>query len=553
MRNLLLSIAAVSLLLASCKKDPITSNPEGPREDGKYPETTIYLKTKGYFPSILNQQLSGTAGIPHPLRPGKLASGPEIIKDSAWQDDFGRTLYAETTEIAMLQNTAMNRLIFAGALIQGNSLADLNIKPIADFQHKVKPIRVSVSIPAKTVSGTITTPSLSATRDFVSDVLSQNNIGEQISSYSFTMERFTAYDELKLAFGSNVKTGALFFGSESSTTETQHKISKRSGLYVKFIQKNFSLDLDLPTNGQLMDNTTDMNALNKLSPLYVSSITYGRMGIMAIETDSSYESTYAAYNTAFKALFVSGSTSLTREQQTLIDKASMKILLVGTNGSGSVQTVNGFDAFVQLATKGTKFSASEPGVPIYYSLSYLGDNSIVKTKFKIDVALDPLYARIEYKDIKRNYQNLNSQGGGGSYTSGYDEDLSAIVTVNFYSNPQGTVATFPAKDIRIFFKTYTKNVGSGYDLEGSFDWDYLSGEKTDYRLTPDRNSFAYLSPTVPVAPLMLSYHSDISGLEDFGSGGSARFARNSWVETFFELQPGSFYKILSSQRPSLNP
>ncbi|HVI48589.1 MAG TPA: thiol-activated cytolysin family protein [Chitinophaga sp.] len=538
-----------ALMLCSCSRKELLEPNGKPLSDiAKYPETNISLQVHGYIPSIFTRDATGipqqnfspsALGRKNPFQ--TMAGLPEITKDSLWQDGFGRTLYAETTEMAMFQNTAMDRLIFAGALLQGNSLADLDLKPIAEYQGKVKPITVSVSLTAKRVSGTINNPSLSATRTFVSDILSQNNIGTQTAGYSFNMERFTAYDELKLAFGSNVKTGALFFKKENTTTETRTKIAKRSGIYVKFVQKNFTLDLDLPDKGNLMQDTVNLQGLSKYFPVYVSSITYGRMGILAIESDSSYEATYEAYNTAFKALFVSGTNTLTTEQKRIIDQADMRIYLVGTDGDGSVQTVRGLDAFLALATKGRTFSPSAPGIPIYCSLSYLGDNSIVKTRFKVDISLDPIYARIEYEDVKRKTEQTSSgQPGSPSFSSGSETYTSASVYMKFYSDPMATKPTFPPANLGFYYKQYK----SFY----SYNRDDVAGESTSED-KKDQGTFlkqnAFLDSKILLTNGMIGYESNSSGLEDWGAGGSVRFERSYSEGTSFELLPGGLYKVLS--------
>ncbi|HVI48588.1 MAG TPA: thiol-activated cytolysin family protein [Chitinophaga sp.] len=547
MRNLYYLLIG-ALLLCSCSRKELLEPHSNPVSDiAKYPETNISLQVHGYIPSIFTRD---AAGIPHPdFSPSALgrkntfqamAGLPEITKDSIWQDGFGRTLYAETTEMAMFQNTAMDRLIFAGALLQGNSLADLDLKPIADYQGKVKPITVSVSLSARRVSGTINNPSLSATRTFISDILSQNNIGTQTAGYSFSMERFTAYDELKLAFGSNVKTGALFFKKESTSTETRTKIAKRSGLYVKFVQKNFTLDLDLPDKGNLMQDTVNLQGLSKYFPVYVSSITYGRMGILAIESDSSYEATYEAYNTAFKALFVSGTNTLTTEQKRIIDQADMRIYLVGTDGDGSVQTIRGLNEFLALATKGRTFSASAPGIPIYCSLSYLSDNSIVKTRFKVDISLDPVYARIEYDNVQTKDEYFQSgRPDGPDYVTGTRSYTSADVFMRFYSDPAATKRTFPHANQSFYYKQYRNNSSYFSNYEGT-----SSSETTDNLGTFQKQN-ARLDSEIQLGSTTISSSESSSGLEDFGAGGSVRFEQSNSQQTYFEMLPAGLYKILS--------
>ena len=76
----------------------------------------------------------------------------------------------------------------------------------------------------------------------------------------------------------------LFWGSSSSQQEHKERISKSSGLYIRFIQKYFTIDMDIPEKSFIEGS---INA--QYSPVYVSSIAYGRVGILTLETDEIYE------------------------------------------------------------------------------------------------------------------------------------------------------------------------------------------------------------------------------------------------------------------------
>ena len=74
----------------------------------------------------------------------------------------------ESSESVVLNH--LNRYVFPGSLLMGNSIQDLNYKPVF---ASLNPITVSLSIPAinQNTAITITNPSLSATRAAVYNYL----------------------------------------------------------------------------------------------------------------------------------------------------------------------------------------------------------------------------------------------------------------------------------------------------------------------------------------------------------------------------------------------
>ena len=74
----------------------------------------------------------------------------------------------------------------------------------------------------------------------------------------------------------------------------------KSGFYVKFYQTSFTLDMDVPNGSLVKDNNFDSEGIE---PVYVSSISYGRMGILAIETNEKAEDAKRIINETFNKLF----------------------------------------------------------------------------------------------------------------------------------------------------------------------------------------------------------------------------------------------------------
>lgn len=200
----------------------------------KYPEPTVTITAHNHIPFLAKNILEEKA----------ITKSVNIISDIAWANGFGRTITARSDEMVIPDN--MNRYIYPGSILEASSIAETRFTPIP---VKNNPVHVSVSFPAKKVGGTIKEPSLLNIRQFVMDLMQQNNIGKQSATLSFDVQKFVSYDELKMTFGSNENTGLLFWGTSSAQYQNKYRIIRSSGLCIKFIQKYFTLDMDIPSNG----------------------------------------------------------------------------------------------------------------------------------------------------------------------------------------------------------------------------------------------------------------------------------------------------------------
>lgn len=407
----------------------------------KYPEQEIEISSHNYANSEVMDNW-------YKLSDGAIERNTRSIvtEDSVWLDGFGKTIKVQSDESVVLPN--LHRFIYPGSILRGNSISDLNYKPITTA--KIKPIVVSVSLPTNQGSATIDRPSLSVTRQFISDMIRQDNVGEQNATFNYSIEKFTSYHELKTAFGANVETGALFWNESSSTSTNERKISKQTGLYIKFVQRNFTLDMDLPV-GTIIDGSLTAEETGGYSPVYVSSVAYGRLGILTLETDELSDYALSVVKETFRKVFVNKESTLTTEERRVIDNAVMKLYLIGGSGDTGVKTVTGVQAFINHISQGGTFTADNPGVPIYCSFSYLSDNSNVKTHFKYNITTDPLYVRLSFRD-----KHEISEGERYNETA-YN------VYLDFFNNRSGTTPTVPQSFIKFYL--CKKELESDYIVE----------------------------------------------------------------------------------------
>jgi thiol-activated cytolysin len=381
MKKFLYVMAVSMATLQSCATDSLNRDSEQILE--RTSQQVIDITSYGTYPSFLKNSRSKT----------------NSIFGKTDEEEFTETKEFESSQSVVLPNLAM--YIFPGSLLKGNSIQNLDFKPIS---ASVKPVTVSLSIPAinKKTAFTMNNPSLSATRQFVQDYLQTADF-TQNGTLSYSIEQFTSYDELKVAFGSNVNTRSLFGKNSSSTNIEEGMISKRTGFYVKFYQTSFTLDMDLPNGSLVNDTNLDTGGVE---PVYVSSISYGRMGILSIETNELTETARTILNESFSKLFVNGESTLTQEERNFLDGADFNLYLIGGSGVTAVQSFQGYQSFVNHVAKGT-FSKSQPGVPIFCSYSYLNDNSQVKTTFKYDIRKPPVYVRMAHENMVSSGRNKN--------------------------------------------------------------------------------------------------------------------------------------------------
>lgn len=370
----------------------------------KYPEKTIQIDLKDVAPrSPFTTATTGDASKAldeqkrsDPPRPNEIMYVNPIRELINWESGAYAWEF-EANEHAVYSD--YEDQIYPGALIKGNSVESFDFNPVIGYTPK--PISVSVSLPAPAgiVAANIAVPSLTATTQMVNNVLLSGGLAQGgFSKYNLNIKEFTYYDELKEFFATSKNTNAIFFNSSSAGSTGIKKISKATGLMARFIQKNFTVDMDIPKAGQLIDLNVDAGILGAYSPVYVSSVTYGRLGIITVESNSNFDELKRAFEKAFGIIgVVNSSNNLTQEEINIINGADIKVYLVGGQGAMAVQTINGYQNFMQYLGGGQTFSPQTPGVPIVFSLRYLSDHKAYKAKFQINYGnIEKVYARIEY-------------------------------------------------------------------------------------------------------------------------------------------------------------
>jgi hypothetical protein len=440
------------IITVSCKKEAVVMKDNNQKTLLKSPEGSNVNITNASI-TTFSDWLQGASAVKSHLNSGKTSEIPDklmsggswkdkifgavhIQKDSMWLGDFaGRSFIGYADEFTMLPEwLGQKDNFYLGNLIRGNTISSLDMTPLSERlgHYESRPISASISLPGKVVSGTFNPNDMTATQ-FYSKLLQDNGMGSmQTASYSYSLQEFTYYDELRTVFGSNVKVNALFYGSGSTSTNGVMKIAGKTGLVAKFVQKNFSLDMDIPEQGELYANL-DLNAVEGYWPAYISTVTYGSTGILAIESDEDRQVVNSTFTKAFRVLggLVSGTSDLSSSEIATINKSMMKIYFIGPNGAEVVKRILTVEELLDYIKKGANFSAQSPGVPISFKMKSLKDNKTINNNFRIDVPVEKVWAKVsEPYDIQTLTGNTKTAKSLLSFYADQDYTIPIIAPAN---------------------------------------------------------------------------------------------------------------------------
>ncbi|RAJ35416.1 thiol-activated cytolysin family protein [Pedobacter cryoconitis] len=352
MKKFNLSVSALSflvLLSAACKK---TDNPVDP-------------------PVVIPPVVVPPVGLSQYMKLEDMASlsGFTVLKDSTWADGSSHTLLLEPALFnGLLILPSFQQKIYHGAIVKINSIGK-NIAPELVEQYELNPVSVSSSNYYPGVKNpVIANPSYLGTTTFLQNLLANYSGANQSQSFTFNSFPFTHLNELNIFFGGNVDIAALFH-VKTKPAATVAKV--RNGLVWKVSQINFSVDMSLHTSSIFKDPANDKLLQNE-NLSYISSIEYGRMGLLAVQADTTRETLNVIVNR------IKTSDPLTEAQLKIVANAEIHTYLNGYSASGieAVQNAAGLQkikGFMDLIQNPGTFSVSNYGSPLYYYMRNIVD------------------------------------------------------------------------------------------------------------------------------------------------------------------------------------
>jgi thiol-activated cytolysin len=305
-------------------------------------------------------------------------------------------------------------VVWPGAVLQGESVLSGDYVPLSG---KRSPVTFSISL--ENIQGkrfaTVDNPRLSSIRQAVGEMLSQSITGSTPARVSFSIEEVHDAQQLALAVGASA-------GGANNMIKTQFDFSNsanRSRILVKFIQVYYTLDIDIPDHpSDLFAHDANLNAMREdmyeLSPLYISSISYGRMAFFSFESTSDIESLKAAVSASCQAFLggINGNISLAHE--TVLSSANISATIIGGNGATAANAIRGFDGLKLHLLAGGNYDKGSPGAPVSYKMRYLADNTTARFVLSSEYEAKHTYRAYDWYAVRDLRIACGDENGAGS-------------------------------------------------------------------------------------------------------------------------------------------
>lgn len=301
-----------------------------------------------------------------------------VLTDSVWANNTGITFRVEmtdnfnTTEFAV-QPDIQNR-IYPGSLIKGNSVVDLQYTPVTGYQQNS--LFIYSTSPRFEIVSKKVLPSLSATQTFIKESFKPVS-GGQVDLVDFQNgTAFTNYSEISM----NTRTSWDFSKLVILKPGDKGHIKKKNGFYVSFNLSIFSVVVDPVTEeGSFFAPGVNVGSIPD-NPLIVSSVTYGRKAVIAIESDADFAQIKAAFQSAVN-------NNATDADQKLLKEATIVTYMTGFNNrdTESVNAAQGYDRvslFVKTLTASGTYTKEEYGVPTGFYCNTVSNFATARYKFK---------------------------------------------------------------------------------------------------------------------------------------------------------------------------
>ncbi len=333
----------------------------------------------------INQHVWGIEYLP--VEPPGVTEG--LLSDPADSGDYQCVTqnFSETRQYdKLVAYSANSESLWPGSIIRGDSVyTGLFTQMVFDRD----PLTFSISLEnlAGSTVRTMDTPTLSNYRSELNSILDTNVTGATPANLQVEIEEVHSEEQLSLALGASVS----WLGSAASISSSFNfrKEQIRSRYLVRYTQAYYTVDADQPAypSDFFGPGVTPEEVRARLDqdnpPVYVSSITYGRLVVFTFESDYSAEEMNAALDFAYRGgVDVSGNVSVSYKE--IISNSKITAFILGGSGGDAARAIDSYESLMDFIRSGGNYSKESPGAPIAYKLAYLADNSPARLSFTTD-------------------------------------------------------------------------------------------------------------------------------------------------------------------------
>ena len=314
-------------------------------------------------------------------------------------------------------------MLFPGAIIQGKDVDDFVYVPIIAARS---PITLSLpfeGVPStgESIKITVDDPSkLSNVRQGINNLLKSaiTTDTKVPAKFDYVSEQVyrSADKNLTLGVSGSYAKASVNYDFDWETEAYENKILSI------YKQVYYTVDVDLPAAPyDLFDASAGVEGLAAAlptgsMPMYVSSVSYGWMALLFIETNYSKDQMDMALDVAYDP---NGDLEVELDAgysaKTILQSSKIQIIVYGGSTAGiTANTLTGYSGLLELIEGSKDFGSESPAVPISFRLRHLSDNLIAKIALTEEYTITKKVRLREFVKISVDYFFC---------TAAFDEDL----------------------------------------------------------------------------------------------------------------------------------
>lgn len=386
-----------SLLLISCSKED--------DNDSISPDATDisnYIKSLSYNPDdMLNVQETGGSPSLRNLVNDFLDTSPPNQGTVVGCQIRDYDLFSNFDDVAILRPT--NGVIFPGALVVGNQgMLDGSPTPLSLGRA---PMTLRLDLPGIGIKGNIdvNNPNNSEVNAQLDDALEwwNDNAYQQgyVNASNSSYQAATSYSstQLSMDIGLNVAWASGDFASQLNyETNTQRRVAS-----IAFKQVFYTVTMNTPSSpGSVFNSDVRLSDVQSIlnaetPPAYVSSVSYGRILMLRMETTNMDTSIDLRAVLEYSSGVISASGTVNSTYDQIVQNSSISLITIGGNAEVGLSSINtasiegGPGSLNHVITgENAVYSRDNPGVPIAYAIRYLKDNSLAKMGYTTDYRVE---------------------------------------------------------------------------------------------------------------------------------------------------------------------
>ncbi|MDO5104363.1 thiol-activated cytolysin family protein [Capnocytophaga sp.] len=289
------------------------------------------------------------------------------------------------TPLSIVAET-MSDVIYPGSMLRGDSFMKGKYDPLT-LRNEFNPVTLSVSLKGDINVSETTKPVLSDVRGTMNALIARQKQGINFDFIPavFSYESNTVTTEqhfktsLKIHAEANVMA-SLVKASFDYQKDESNSLTK-SYVMVAFRQHIYNVSIDPKHYSSWIVGDIDVKDMGEYEPLYISSVDYGRVGYIFVETTKSVEEVRkmvkASLEVAVKYVDAQANAAYTKEFQNLFQEGKVRLKISG----GPVELANkvdNYESFVKFVQMPNAQNVTETSVPISYKVRRLKDNTEVE-------------------------------------------------------------------------------------------------------------------------------------------------------------------------------